>query len=106
VLAVVLLVLLGCWKLATAGLLSSGNELPSGLIPHYGNVHNLLLALGVSGCSGWLLGQEGKVPGYSIADTGFLPVGCAGGTAVAEGTASRTVVGADVDAGVLEGDSA
>jgi hypothetical protein len=50
------------------------------------------------------------VPSCSAADTGFLPVGCVGGTAAAaEGTVSGTVVDADVDVGasvdVLEGDS-
>jgi hypothetical protein len=48
------------------------------------------------------------VPGCSASDIDFLLVVCAGGTAAAEGTASETVVDADVDcgAGVLEGDSA
>jgi hypothetical protein len=63
------------------------------------------------GYSDWLLGQEGKVPGCSVAGTGFLPVGCSGSTAAAaERTASDTADGADADAGaragVLEGDSA
>jgi hypothetical protein len=74
---VVLLVLLGCWKLAVAELLSSGNESPSGLVPHIGNIHDLLLALGLSGCSDWWLGQEGKVPRCSAFGTDFLLVGCA-----------------------------
>jgi hypothetical protein len=107
VLAVVLLVVLGCWKLAAAELLSSGNESLSGLVPHSGNIHDLLLALGLSSCSSWWLGQEGEVPSCSTADIGFLPVGCPSGTtAVAEGTASRITVDADADAGALEGDSA
>jgi hypothetical protein len=77
----------------------------SGLVPHSGNIHSLLLALGLSDCSDWLLGQEGEVLGCSVADTGFLPVGCTGGIVVAaEGTASRTPVDAGAD--VLEGDSA
>jgi hypothetical protein len=108
VLVMVLLVLLWCWKLAAAELFSLGNELPSGLVPQSGNIHDLLLALELSGCSDWWLGQEGEVPGCFVVDTGFLPIGWAGGTAAAtEGTASRTVVHADVDAGagVLEGDS-
>jgi hypothetical protein len=50
------------------------------------------------------------VPGCSTADTGFLPVGCASGTAAAaaEGTTSRTAFDADVDSsvGALEGDCA
>jgi hypothetical protein len=55
-LAVMPLVLLGCWKLAVADLLSSGNVTPNGLIPHSGNILDLLLALGQLGCYGWLLG--------------------------------------------------
>jgi hypothetical protein len=57
VLVVVLLVLLGCWKLAVGELLSSDNESPSGLVPNSENIHNFLLALGLSSCSGWWLGQ-------------------------------------------------
>jgi hypothetical protein len=107
-LVVGLLLLLGCWKLAAVELLYSGNESPSGLVPHSGNIHNLLLVLGLSGCSSWLLRQEGEVHGCSAADTDFLPVGCAGSTAAAKGTTSRTNVDAGVDAGAgaLEGDSA
>jgi hypothetical protein len=91
-------------------LLSLGNAAPSGLFPHSGNIHGLLLALELLGCSDWLLGQEGEVTGCSIADTGFLPVGCSSGTsAAAEGIVSSTAVDADVDTGVgvdvLEGDS-
>jgi hypothetical protein len=51
----------------------------------------LLLALGLLGCSSWLLGQNGKVPGCSDADTDFLPAGCFDGTG-AEETASGTAV--------------
>jgi hypothetical protein len=78
-LAVVLLVLLGCWKLATTELLSSRNETPSGLVPHNGNILGLLLVLALLGSSGWLLGQEGEVPGCYASGTNFLLVGCAGG---------------------------
>lgn len=54
------------------------------------------------------------MPGCSSSGTGFLPVGCSGGTTAtaAEGTASDTAVDADVDVdvgasvGVSEGDSA
>jgi hypothetical protein len=46
----------GHWELVAAELLSLGNGLPSGLIPHSGNMHGLLLALELLGCSGWLLG--------------------------------------------------
>jgi hypothetical protein len=111
-LVVELLFLLGCWKLVAAELLSLGNKTPSGLVPHSGNILGLLLALGLSGCSGWLLGQEGEVSGCSASNIGFLLVGCVNGTvvAVAEGIASRTVVdvddGSDADASVLEDDSA
>jgi hypothetical protein len=97
--AVVLLVLSWCWKLAAVELLSLGNALPSGLVPHNGNILGLLLALALSGCSSWLLGQKGEVYGYSASDTYFLMVGCDGGTAATEGTASRTVVDADTGAG-------
>ena len=47
--------------------------------------------------------------GYSVADTGFLPVGYSSGTAAAaKGTAFETIVDVDVDAGVgaPKGDSA
>jgi hypothetical protein len=73
VLAVVLLVSLTCWKLASVEILSSGNETPSGLVPHSGNIQDLLPALGLSG---WLLGQENEVLGCSVVDIGFLPIGC------------------------------
>jgi hypothetical protein len=77
-----------------------GNDLPNGLVPHSGNMHDLILALALLGCSGWLLGQEGGVPACSDADIDFLPAGCSGGTAVAKETASGTaVVGSDADAG-------
>jgi hypothetical protein len=69
-------------------------------------MHDLLLALGLLGHSGWLLGQEGELPGCSDAGTGFLPVGCSNGTAaaVAEETASGT--GDDADTGASAGDLA
>jgi hypothetical protein len=52
-------------------------------------MHDLLLVLDLLGCSSWLLGQEGKLPG------------CSDGTiAAAEKTASGTPAGA----GDLEGD--
>jgi hypothetical protein len=69
-------------------------------------MHDLLLALELLGCSGWLLGQEGKVSSCSNAGTDFLPAGCSDGTAAAEGTASGTTAGDDADAGDLEGDLA
>jgi hypothetical protein len=58
--------------LVAAELLSLGNDSPNGLVPHSGNMHDFLLALVLLGCSGWLLGQEGGVPGCSDADIDFL----------------------------------
>jgi hypothetical protein len=56
-----------------------------------------------------LLGQVGEVSDCYASDTDFLLVGCAGGTAAAEETASGTIVDADtgfgVGAGIPEGDS-
>jgi hypothetical protein len=72
-----------------------GNDSPSGLVPHSGNIRDLLLALELLGCSGWLLGQKGEVPN------------CSGGTAAAAAkrTVSGTTAGADAnveaDAGYL-----
>jgi hypothetical protein len=61
-------------------------------------MHDLLLALGLSGHSSWLLGQEGELSGCSDAGTDFLPGECSDGTAAAaEETASGA--GADVDVG-------
>jgi hypothetical protein len=86
--------------LAAAELLSLGNDLPNGLVPHNGNMHNFLLALALLGCFGWLLGQEGELPGCSNADIDFLPAGCFGGITAAEETASSTTTaGSDADAG-------
>jgi hypothetical protein len=62
----------GHWELAAAELPSLGNDSPSGLVPHNGNMRGLLLALELLGCSGWLLGQEGEVPGCSGTGTDFL----------------------------------
>ena len=65
-------------------------------------MHDLLLALGLLGHSGWLLGQEDELPGCSDAGTDFLLAGCSDGTAAAapaEETASGT--SADADAGEL-----
>ena len=60
-------------------------------------MHDLLLALGLLGHSGWLLGQEGELPGCSDAGTGFLPAECSDGTTAAavEETASGTGASAD-----------
>jgi hypothetical protein len=63
-------------------------------------MHDLLLALELLGCSGWLLGQEGKVPGCSDTSTDFLPASCSDGTATAaaEETTSGTAGGSGADA--------
>jgi hypothetical protein len=37
-----------------------GNDPPSDLIPHNGNIHDLLLALKLPDCSGWLLGRKAR----------------------------------------------
>jgi hypothetical protein len=60
----------------------------------------LLLALELLGCSGWLLGQEGEVPGCSSAGTDFLLAGCSDSTVVAveETDSGTTAGGADADA--------
>jgi hypothetical protein len=77
-----------------------GNDSPNGLVPHCGNMHDLLLALALLGCYGWLLGQEGRVPGCSDADIDFLLADCSNGTAAAEETAFGTIAGgSDADAG-------
>jgi hypothetical protein len=67
-------------------------------------MHDLLLALGLLGHSGWLLGQEGELPGCSDASTDFLSAGCSDGTAaaVAEETVSGTGVDADGGAGASD----
>jgi hypothetical protein len=64
-------------------------------------MHDLLLALELLGYSGWLLGQEGELPGYSNAGTDFLPASCSDGTAADEETISGTGVDADADVGDL-----
>jgi hypothetical protein len=66
-------------------------------------MHDLLLALELLGYSGWLLGQEGELPGCSDVSTYFLPAGCSDSTAAAtEETASGTVAdGSDIDVGDL-----
>jgi hypothetical protein len=78
---------------------------PSGFVLHNRSMHDLLLALELFGYSGWLLGQEGELPGYSDADTDFLQVGCSDGTVAAavEETASGTAAtGSDADAGASD----
>jgi hypothetical protein len=63
-------------------------------------MHDLLLALGLLGHSGWVLGQEGELPGCSDAGTDFLQVGCSDSTAA---TAEETVSGTSVDANASAG---
>jgi hypothetical protein len=46
-------------------------------------MRDLLFALELLGCSDWLLGQEGELPGCSGAGTDFLHAGCSDGTAEA-----------------------
>jgi hypothetical protein len=46
-------------------------------------MYNLLLVLGLFGHSGWLLGQEDKLPDCSDAGTDFLPAEWSDGTAAA-----------------------
>jgi hypothetical protein len=75
---------------------------PSGFVLHSRSIHDLLLALGLLGHSGWVLGREGELPGCSDAGTDFLLAGCSDGTAATEETASGT--GADADAGAGAGD--
>jgi hypothetical protein len=94
----------GHWELAVAELPSLGNDSPSGLVPHIGNMRGLLLALKLLGCSGWLLGQQGEVPSCSGTGTDFLLAGCSNGTAAAaEETVSDTAAGgADADGGASD----
>jgi hypothetical protein len=72
------------WELAAAELPSLGNDSPSGLVPHSGNMCGLLLALELFGCFGWLLGQEGEVSSCSYAGMDFLLAGCSSGTTAAD----------------------
>ena len=68
-------------------------------------MRGLLLALELLGCSGWLLGQEGELPGCSEVGINFLPTGCFDGTAAAaaEETTSGTVAArSDADAGASD----
>jgi hypothetical protein len=71
---------------------------------------SLVLALGLSGSSDWLLGQEGDVPDCSASSTDFLPVDYAGGTAATATERTNSGIAAGADAGssadILAGDSA
>jgi hypothetical protein len=82
-------------------MLSLDNSSPSDSVLHSRSMHDLLLVLGLLGHSGWLQGQEDKLPGCSDAGTDFLPAECSDGTtAAAEETASGTAAaGSDADAG-------
>jgi hypothetical protein len=89
----------GHWELAAAELPSLGNASPSGVVPHNGSMHDLVLELEILGYSSWLLGQEGKVSGCSDAGTDFLPAGCSDGTAAKETAFDTAVAGSGADAG-------
>jgi hypothetical protein len=90
--------MLGHWELTVAELLSLGNASPSDLILHNVNILYLLLALGPSDYSDWLLGQKGAVPDCSAFGTDLLPVDCSSGT-TAEGTVSEIDDDADASSG-------
>ena len=65
-------------------------------------MHDLIIALGLLGHSGWLLGLEDELPGCSDVGTNFLQARCSDGTAAtatAEETATGTGAGADADTG-------
>jgi hypothetical protein len=66
-------------------------------------MHDLPLVQGLLGHSGWVLGQEGGVPGCSDAGTDFLQVGCPDGTVVA---AEEIASGTGADTGTGAGDLA
>jgi hypothetical protein len=87
--------------LATAELLSLGNDSPNGLVPHSRNMHGFLLALALFGCYGWLLGQEDGLLSCSDAGIDFLLAGYSDGTAdaVEETASGTTAAGSDTDAG-------
>jgi hypothetical protein len=81
-----------------------GNDSPNGHVLHSGNMHDFLLELALLDCSGWLLGQEDRLPGCSDAGIDFLLASCSDGTASAEETASGTAAaGSDADAGAGAG---
>jgi hypothetical protein len=63
-----------------------------------GNMLYFCLELGLLDCSGWLLGQGGKVPADSASGTDFLLTDCSGDSATdAGGTASETAAEASAD---------
>jgi hypothetical protein len=102
-------VLVGHWAPAVVETSSSGNASPSGPALHSGSIICLLLALGLSDCSDWLLGQEDEVPDYSASSTDSLPIDCSHGTAVvARGTTFGIAAGADAGSivDIPEGNSA
>jgi hypothetical protein len=65
-------------------------------------MHDLLLALELLGYSGWLLGQEGELPGYSDPGNDILPVERSDGTAAAAAEETASSTGADADAGASD----
>jgi hypothetical protein len=96
-------VLQGHWELAATELLSLGNNSPSGLVPHNGNICGLLLALQLLGCSGWLLEQEGEVPSCSSGIAAAVEGSVSSTAAAVEGSVSSTTAGADANARVGAG---
>jgi hypothetical protein len=92
--------------MVAAELLSLGNDSPNGLVPHSGNMHDFLLELELLDCSGWLLGQEDGLPGFSDVGIDFLLAGYSDGTVAAEETATSTATSSDVDVGAGAGDLA
>jgi hypothetical protein len=78
-------VLLWHWELTAVELLSLGIASSRDLVVHSGNILGLLLALGLSSYSDWLLGQESEVTGCSASGTNFLPFDYSGGTVAAAG---------------------
>jgi hypothetical protein len=88
-------------------LLSLGNGSPNGRVHHSGNMHDFLLELALLDCSGWLLGKEDGLPGFSDAGIDFLLAGCSDGTTAAEEIASgTTAAGSDANVGAGAGDLA
>jgi hypothetical protein len=83
-------------------MLSLDSSSPNGFVLHSRSTHGLRVVLELLGYSGWLLGQEGGVPGCSDAGIDFLPSGCSDGivAAAAEETASGTAAaGSNANAG-------
>jgi hypothetical protein len=69
-------VLLGHWGPTTVEPSSLDNASPSGPALHSGSILCLLLALGLSDCSDWLLEQEDEVLEYFVSGIDSLPIDC------------------------------